>query len=45
MESGNDRSCDGVDEITPKLALSGAGESTIPQRQFLSYIKTYLTQQ
>jgi hypothetical protein len=43
LESGHGRwRFDGVDEITPKLALLNAGESRIPPQQFLTQIKEYL---
>jgi hypothetical protein len=43
IESGNARwMFDGVDEITPKLALVDAEESRIPPQQFLTRIKEYL---
>jgi hypothetical protein len=43
IESGNGRwTFDGVDEITPKLALLGTDESRIAPQQFLTRIKEYL---
>jgi hypothetical protein len=43
MESGNGRWVfDGVDEITPKLALIDAEESRLSPQQFLVRIKEYL---
>jgi hypothetical protein len=45
MESGNGQwEFDGVDEITPKLALSGAEESRIPPETFLARLKRFLTE-
>jgi hypothetical protein len=44
MESGNGQwMFDGVDEITPKLALSGAEESRIPPATFLARVKEFFT--
>ncbi len=43
MESGNGRwTFDGVDEITPKLALTSADQSRIPPQEFLARLQNAL---
>jgi hypothetical protein len=45
MESGNGRWVfDGVDEITPKLALEDTEESRISKSNFVERVKTFLAQ-
>jgi len=45
MESGNGRwEFDGVDEITPKLALVNADESRIAPEEFLKRIRSFLSE-
>jgi uncharacterized protein DUF6687 len=45
MESGNGRWVfDGVDEITPKLALENTEESRISQSEFVERVKTFLAE-